>query len=97
MSQKHLNDSIKNIGQIVGITNEEIVVTFQGAKRTEKVVPRYELISSHVGRRTFITLSIVKGIPIPIIQSIIGHKDLKSFQKYIKMKNQAKLDAMSAW
>jgi integrase len=95
MIQKHLNESIKNIGQVVGINNEEIVVSFQGGKRTEKVVPRYELLSSHVRRRTFITLSIKKGIPI--IQSITGHKDLKSFQKYIKLNNQAKLDAMSVW
>ncbi|SOE21263.1 Site-specific recombinase XerD [Spirosomataceae bacterium TFI 002] len=97
LSQQRLNMGIKEIGKIVGLDQEQVVVRFQGGKRIEEVVPRYELLSSHVGRRTFITISIAKGIPIPLIQSITGHKDLKSFQKYIKMNDQAKLDAMKLW
>ncbi|MCR9062714.1 MAG: site-specific integrase [Cytophagales bacterium] len=97
LSQQRLNDYLKEIGQVVGIMEEEIVVEFQGGKRTEKLIPRYELLSSHVARRTFITLSILKGIPIPVIQSITGHRDLTSFQKYIQINNHAKEEAMQFW
>jgi site-specific recombinase XerD len=85
------------VGRIAGIDDNQILVKFPGGKRTETIVPRYELLKSHVGRRTFITLSITKGIPIPVIQSITGHKDLSSFQKYIQINNKAKIDAMKLW
>ena len=58
---------------------------------------RYELLSSHVGRRSFVTLSISKGIPIQVIESMTGHKDLASFQKYIKIDKSAKERAMERW
>ncbi len=82
---------------MVGINEVEQVVTFKAGKRIESFVPRYELLSSRVGRRTFITLSILKGIPTPVIQSITGHKDLKSFQKYIQLNNNDKLEALKLW
>ena len=97
ISQQKLNDYLKEVGRIAGIDDNQILVEFAGGKRKESIVPRYELLKSHVGRRTFITLSITKGIPIPVIQSITGHKDLSSFQKYIQINNKAKKDAMKLW
>lgn len=97
ISQQKLNSYLKEVGLAAGITDEVIQVSFQGGQRMESAVPRYSLLKSHVGRRTFITLSILKGIEIPVIQSITGHKDLSSFQKYIQINNQAKLNAMKKW
>jgi integrase len=97
ISGQKINDYLKEIGKLIGIDEEEQVVTFKAGKRLETFVPRYELLSSHVGRRTFITLSILKGIPTPVIQSITGHKDLKSFQKYIQLNNNDKMKAMKLW
>jgi integrase len=97
ISGQKINNYLKEIGKWIGIDEEEQVVTFKAGKRLETFVPRYELLSSHVGRRTFITLSILKGIPTPVIQSITGHKDLKSFQKYIQLNNNDKMKAMKLW
>ena len=97
ISGQKINDYLKEIGKLIGIDEEEQVVTFKAGKRLETFVPRYELLSSHVGRRTFITLSIMKGIPTPVIQSITGHQDLKSFQKYIQLNNNDKMKAMKLW
>jgi integrase len=97
LSQVKLNLYLKEIGKIVGLIENIILVKFQSGKRLEQLVPKYELLSSHVGRRTFITLSILKGIPTPVIQSITGHKDLKSFQKYIQLNNNDKMKAMKLW
>lgn len=45
----------------------------------------YELISTHVARQTFVTLSIRKGMPVLDIMYITGHKDIDSMKPYIAM------------
>lgn len=96
-SQQKFNSYIKEVGQIVGIDSPEQVITYKGGKRLEQILPKYQLMSSHTGRRTFITQCILRGIPIPVIQSMTGHKDLKSFQKYIKINDNDKHEAMKKW
>jgi integrase len=60
------------------------VVQYQKGNKVYHSIPKFKLISSHTGRRTFITNSILAGIPLPIIQGITGHKKLSTVQKYIK-------------
>ncbi len=97
ISQQKLNQYIKEVGQLAGLDEDEIVVTFQGGKRYEETVKRYSLLASHVGRRSFVTIMIQKGVPIPVIQSMTGHKDLASFQRYIKIADRDRKLAMAKW
>lgn len=96
-SQQKFNDYIKEVAQGVGLDTPEQVITYKKGVRIETTVAKYELVSSHTGRRTFITQCILRGIPIPVIRSMTGHKDLKSFQKYIKITNTDKRKEMMKW
>ena len=44
--------------------------------------PVYEFMSSHMARGTCITLLIRKKMPLPIIQKLTGHSDIKTLMKY---------------
>ncbi len=55
---------------------------WQGSIRIVERVPKYELISSHCARRTGISILIEKGAPLPLIQKLTGHSDLKTLLKY---------------
>lgn len=96
-SQQKFNDYIKEVAQEVGLDTPEQVITYRKGVRIETTVPKYELITSHTARRTFITQCIMRGMPIPIIRSMTGHKDLKSFQKYIKITDTDKRKEMLKW
>ena len=96
-SQQKFNDYIKEVVQEIGLDTSEQVITYKKGVRIETTVPKYELVTSHTGRRTFITQCILRGIPIPVIRSMTGHKDLKSFQKYIKITNTDKRKEMMKW
>ena len=50
----------------------------------QKVVPKYEKISAHTGRRTFITLSLQNGVPIHILQEQTGHRKIQTLLRYYK-------------
>ena len=54
-----------------------------GGEIETKLIPKKKLICSHTGRRTFITVNILRNIPIQEIMRASGHKNYTSFQKYI--------------
>ena len=82
------NQLLKIVCKNAGI-DEIIEVTrwFNGRATTIKD-NKYNLISSHTARRTFVTLAIKKGIPTEMIMRISGHKTRASFEKYIKITQQ---------
>ena len=46
--------------------------------------PKYERISTHTARRSFVTVMLNKGIPPKAIMSITGHKSIKTFNSYYR-------------
>ena len=47
-----------------------------------------------MGRRTFCTLSLSKGINAQTVMTLSGHSDYKSFQRYIDISEEQKRSAM---
>ena len=46
-------------------------------------------------RRTFVTLSLEKGMRPETLMEITGHKDYKTFKKYIKISSNVKATEMN--
>ncbi len=98
ISNQKFNKYVKGVAKIAGIDTPVQQVYYIGRKRIEETHPKYELISSHTGRRSFITLSLVKGGLPEEIMKVSGHRDRKSFQKYVKIaKNDAVEKVKSLW
>ena len=78
------NQYIKEVCQIAGLLK-----TITGGKNQKNLnrkvcgeYKKYELVSSHIGRRSFATNHFGR-VPTPIIMSITGHKNESTFLKYI--------------
>ena len=94
ISNQKMNDYIKELAELAGI-NEPIHETYYvGAKRIDTVTPKYELLSTHAGRRTFICYALSIGIPIQIVMKWTGHSDYKSMKPYIDVVNELKANEM---
>lgn len=63
-------------------------------ERIEEVHPKYELIGTHTGRRTFICNALTMGIPAATVMEWTGHSDYKAMKPYIKIADQEKAKAM---
>jgi integrase len=46
---------------------------------------KYELISSHTGRRTFCTLKFLAGMPSHVIMKFSGHSSEQNFLRYLRL------------
>ena len=83
MSDQTFNEVLKTVALKAGLTKLVQIRETRGKERIEKVVPKYLLMSSHAGRRSFCTNFYNAGVPIQSIMSISGHDTEKEFLKYI--------------
>jgi integrase len=98
ISNQNLNYAVKDLCKLAGIDESIEIVRFRGVKREAITYPKYELIGVHTGRKTFCTLSLEKGMSAEQVMSISGHRDYKSFSRYVKVTEQLKKVVMlKAW
>jgi len=98
ISNQKLNDYVKELCKLADIIEPIEIVRFRGTKRESTSYPKYELVGVHTGRKTFASLSLEKGMSAEEVMAITGHKDYKSFQRYVKVTEPRKEVAMSkAW
>lgn len=92
---QRMNKYIKEICKACEI-NEPICRTYyKGAERIDEIHPKYELIGTHCGRKTFICNALMLGIAPNIVMKWTGHKDYKSMKPYIDIADKAKEEAMN--
>lgn len=91
---QRMNKWIKEVCFLAGIDQPMTLVYYKGAERIEEVHPKYELIGTHTGRRTFICNALTMGIPAATVMEWTGHSDYKAMKPYIKIADQEKAKAM---
>ncbi|PKL80470.1 MAG: hypothetical protein CVV25_03970 [Ignavibacteriae bacterium HGW-Ignavibacteriae-4] len=90
IDRKIINAGLKEVGKSAEMNDIETSVKIIGNYRETIKKYRWELLSTHVGRRTFATRAAEKGTPLHIIMLYTGHKNLSTLQKYIKSSSFAK-------
>jgi site-specific recombinase XerD len=85
ISNQKMNKALKQIGRRAGITVPVEQTVFRHGQPSYQMAPKYELITVHTARHTFATQSLMKGMPLPVLQKILGHKRVQETQIYAKM------------
>ena len=82
--QQDFNKEIKQLMCKLGMVNE-VKILKQIKNKVEDVnVPKYQLITSHTGRRTYITSCLRQGIRPHILMRTTGHKKIGTLLRYNK-------------
>lgn len=98
ISNQKANEYLKEIGQLAGVTSIVEVVRFRGGEKLSQLLPKWQVLSTHTARRTFITISLQRGMQAESVRRISGHKDMRSFQKYVKYADEyLKKEMKKAW
>lgn len=82
LSAQKYNEQIKEVTRLAGISSLVKVRKRQGFRSSEKLVPKWEAITSHIGRRSFAT-NFYGKIPTPLLMDATGHSTEQMFQRYI--------------
>ena len=85
ISNQKFNDYLKEVAQMAGLdSREQKSITKGGVKRTV-TYQKWEMITTHTGRRSFATNLYKAGLPSLSIMQVTGHKTEAAFLKYIKV------------
>jgi integrase len=75
---------LKKAFRLLGLNRKVRITSKVGSRRTiDKMVPLHQEISWHKARKTAITTLLSKGVDQSLVMMISGHKDHRSFRKYI--------------
>lgn len=84
ISEQKFNDYLKDLAADAGLTRLVTIRRFSGARETTITRPLCEWISSHMARRTCISiLANDEGVPLTVIQKLTGHSSIKTLMKYV--------------
>ncbi len=89
ISDQKYNDNIKTVCKLAGINKPTHGVKFDAETKTkvEKDYEKWELVSSHIGRRSFATNNYGK-IPTSFLMYVTGHATEAMFLTYIGKSNK---------
>lgn len=90
ISHQKTNNIIKVICRLAKINEPITLVKYRGKERIEITKPKSDFITTHTARRTFVTISLEKGMKADTIMEITGHTSYKTFKKYIKITSKVK-------
>ena len=90
-----MNRDIKELCKLAGINEEIRVTTYKGNVRTDKIQPKWELVGTHTGRRTFIVNALSLGITPNIVMKWTGHSDYKAMKPYTDIVDSIKASSMT--
>lgn len=79
---------------MAGIDTPVRITQYRGQERIDVYYPKWELVGTHTGRKTFTTQSLSRGIPAEIVMKWTGHKDYRAMKPYIAVVDKLKAQAM---
>ena len=89
-----MNDYLNELGELAEI-NEPVRETFyKGNQRIDDVKPKFALLGTHAGRRTFICNALPLGISPQVVMKWTGHSDYAAMKPHIDIADDIKASAM---
>ena len=95
ITNQKMNDYLKELAEMAGIDEPVRQTYYKGNERIDEVTPKYALLGTHAGRRTFICNALALGIPPQVVMKWTGHSDYKAIKPYIDIADDIKANAMS--
>lgn len=97
ISEQKFNDYVKELCKLAGITNKiKTTSTIEGGQQID-FFEKWEMVSSHTGRRSFATNMFRDGVESRIIMKATGHSTEKNFKKYLKLDNSEYMDMLAEY
>lgn len=95
ITNQKMNDYLKELAELAGIDEPVRQTYYRGDERIDEVTPKYALLGTHAGCRTFICNALALGIPPQVVMKWTGHSDYKAMKPYIDIADDIKAYAMS--
>ena len=83
ISNQKMNDYLKELGELAEINEPVSETYYKRSRRIDNITPKYALLGTHAGRRTFICNALALGIPAQVVMGW-GGKVIKKLAQAIR-------------
>ncbi|SDY86450.1 Site-specific recombinase XerD [Hymenobacter psychrophilus] len=80
-----MNRYLKRVARLAGLTGSADLVSTGDGGIIRAAVPTCELVTMHTARHTFATQSLLRGMPVEVLQKVLGHKKIQTTLIYAKI------------
>lgn len=94
ISNQKMNKYLKEVGKLAGLDRPITKVSYRGSRPTTTIHKLYDVLTCHIGRKTFVSYMFNKNIDSELIRSISNHKSISSFSRYNKIDENYKASQM---
>lgn len=95
ITAQKFNDYIHEVCRMAGISDQTLLTLKSGTQTLERKGEKWEFVSSHAMRRTFVSIALELGLGESDIMKMTGHKSYKDFKKYNKRTTSAVAQTMN--
>ena len=79
-----MNKYLKRVCKLAGLTGAADLVSTEGGGIVRAAVPKCELVTMHTARHTFATQSLLRGMPVEVLQKVLGHKKIQTTRSFMR-------------
>lgn len=94
ISNQRMNSHLKELCELCEFNSPISRVYYRSGQRISETLPKWAMIGTHAGRRTFICFALSSGIPPQVVMKWTGHSDYKTMRPYIDVAEKTKFEAM---
>lgn len=94
VSNQKMNTFLHELCKLAGFDEPIRITYYRGNERFDEIKPKYKVIGTHTGRRSFICNALGMGISPQVVMKWTGHNDYKAMKPYIDVCDDIKEEAM---
>ncbi|MGN0029937.1 MAG: phage integrase SAM-like domain-containing protein [Marinilabiliaceae bacterium] len=88
------NAYLKILGKEAGLDAMTRTLVYRGNERVEEFRPKWQLLTMHCARRTFVVTALQLGIPPEVIMRWTGHSSYEAMKPYVAIVDELKRRSM---
>ncbi len=85
LANQVMNRYLKRVARLAGLSRFVEVVEVRGGEVLKTATPVWELVSMHTARHTFAVQSLMRGMPVAVLQKVMGHAKITTTMIYAKV------------
>ena len=94
ISNQKMNHHLKMLCELCEFNEPITIIQYLNGTRHEFTYPKWQVVSTHTGRKSFICNALAAGIPVHVVMKWTGHSDYKAMKPYIEVAEKTKAAAM---
>jgi integrase/recombinase XerD len=93
-----MNRYLKRIGRLAGFNRLIETTEMVDNQVVKRAVPAWQMLTMHAARHSFAVQSLLRGMPVAVLQRVMGHSSITTTMTYAKVIEDFQHQAMrAAW